>query len=187
MGRNCKACYSPRRAELDRAIACEAKPLRQLATEFGLTHFSLMRHRAHVPARLAKAAEAQQASEATTLLARVENAIQRCERIADAAEHKKDWAPAIAAIRELVKALELLGRVRGELDAAKVRVQVMNQQVTINTSDAAMDPDREIADLMFKITNGFSEEKLNYFRQLSCGSSRTVEGQSMLSDGASTG
>jgi hypothetical protein len=111
---------NPNRADIDRAVAYETKALQQIAKEHGLSRFSVIRHQEHVTSKLAKAAHAAQATEANSLLSRIENAIATCERIADAAEDKKNWTPAVAAIRELIKALELLGRVKGEPFVAHV-------------------------------------------------------------------
>jgi hypothetical protein len=61
--------------------------------------------------------------------------------------------------------------------AAKVQVQV--NQVTVNAG-ACGDPDQELATLIAAITDGFSEEKISYFRQLAAGNSRTRNGQHFL-------
>lgn len=175
----CSVCRSPHRPELDAELVRGAKSLRLLASETGLSPWALHRHRQHIPAQLVHAEQVAQVTQAGTLLSRIEKVIARCERISDAAELKKDWPPAVAAIRELIKALELLGRVKGELDAARVQVNV--QQNIVNV-DAGGDPDVEIARLISQVTNGFAEEELVRYKALAAENSRTIPAQSLLSD-----
>ena len=54
-------------------------------------------------------------SKATSLLARVENLMHESERIAAAAKLEKNWPAAMSALREARGCLELLGKLRGEL------------------------------------------------------------------------
>lgn len=54
-------------------------------------------------------------SKATSLLARVENLMHESERIAAAAKLEKNWPAATSALREARSCLELLGKLRGEL------------------------------------------------------------------------
>jgi hypothetical protein len=72
--------------------------------------------------------------------------------------------------------------VKGELDAAKVQVQV--NRLTVNAGNGG-DPDQELAHLMALITDNFNSERLDYFRQLAGGNSRTLEGQAALTIGSS--
>ncbi|MGA3090568.1 MAG: hypothetical protein ABSD75_18300 [Terriglobales bacterium] len=62
-----------------------------------------------------KAVQATEMFEATSLLGRVEALILRCEDIAKLAEQEKHWVGASAALREVGRSLELLGRITGQL------------------------------------------------------------------------
>src|SRR6266851_2187318 len=71
--------------------------------------------KSHLPGTLAKAQHAEVVCEATSLLARVESLMQESEKIAAAAKLEKNWPAATSALREARGCLELLGRLRGEL------------------------------------------------------------------------
>ena len=76
---------------------------------------ALDRHKSHLPGTIVKARQAEVACEATSLLARVESLMQESEKIAAAAKLEKNWAAATSALREARGCLELLGKLRGEL------------------------------------------------------------------------
>jgi hypothetical protein len=76
---------------------------------------ALDRHKSHLPGTLAKAQHAAVVCEATSLLARVESLMQESEKIAAAAKLEKNWTAATSALREARGCLELLGKLRVEL------------------------------------------------------------------------
>jgi hypothetical protein len=76
---------------------------------------ALNRHKSHLPGTIVKARQAELACEATSLLARVENLMQESEKIAAAAKLERNWPAATSALREARGCLELLGKLRGDL------------------------------------------------------------------------
>jgi hypothetical protein len=76
---------------------------------------ALDRHKSHLPSTIIKAQQAEVVCQATSLLARVESLMQESEKIAAAAKLEKNWPAATSALREARGCLELLGKLRGEL------------------------------------------------------------------------
>ncbi len=163
----CTVCRHPEKKSIDQALLLQEKTLHQLEREFGVGFMALHRHRQnHLHQLVKKGLEARELAEGSVLLQRVERLIDDCRRIARKAEGTKSWSGAAQALREVRQCLELLGKLSGELDAARVRVQVLNQtQVNISASNAD-DPELEIARLIAQVTNGFSEEALGRYRAL---------------------
>jgi hypothetical protein len=72
---------------------------------------------------LTKAKQAETVIESTALLSRLEKLISRCETIFDKAMEDEQWTSAAAAAREIRGALEILGKLSGELqNGAKVAI-----------------------------------------------------------------
>jgi DNA-binding FrmR family transcriptional regulator len=171
----CKVCVHPARSAIENAVLSGGVSLRRIAAEIGGTSaWAIRRHRAHLPKELVRGERAEEVAAADSLLARLELLIGRFHGIATMAESRKDWTPAVQALREVRQALELLARLRGELDAARIKVQVLNQQVNIGISND--DPDTEIALLISKVTNGFSAMELERYRALAEAHEPELEG-----------
>jgi hypothetical protein len=162
--KTCSVCIHEEKDAIDAALLNNV-PLRTIAAQTGVGPWAIHRHRKHLPAQLVKARDAEEVADANSLLARVERLIKRCETIATAAEKQKKWAPAVSALREVRSALELLARLRGDLDRARVNVRI-HQMNQVNISVAGGDPDREIALLIAHVTHGFDPGELARFRDL---------------------
>jgi hypothetical protein len=122
MSRICSVCSHPQRAEIDRAAIAGAS-YRAIAHQFTVSRDALMRHKAdHLLAELVKAQQAEEVSRATDLLAM---ALQRDEKalaLLSQAEKTGDLKTAGQMLRISLVSLELLARLRGEL----------NEQATVN-------------------------------------------------------
>jgi hypothetical protein len=115
MPRKCLVCESQHLKEIDKALV-DNESNRYIAKRFGLSESAVQRHKTnHLPKLLVKAKDAGEIVAATSLMDRVERVMARCEMIAETATQAKDWAPAIAASRELRGCLELLGKLNGEI------------------------------------------------------------------------
>jgi len=111
----CGVCKSPSRLNIEEALLSNI-PLRTISKRFLFSTAALHRHRRnHLSSKLVKAVQAAEVLEATTLLGRVEALILRCEDIAKLAEQEKHWVGASAALREVGRSLELLGKITGQL------------------------------------------------------------------------
>lgn len=124
MPRLCTVCGHQDRASIDQALVT-GEANRRIATRHGLSEAAVRRHAGeHLPAHLAQAEDAKQATEAGDLLGQVRALQARAVAILDKAERAGDYRTALAGIREARGCLELLLEVSGELDRRPVNVLV---------------------------------------------------------------
>ena len=135
MPRRCTICDHHSRARIDAAIISGA-PLRDIASQYGVSKSALKRHKAgHMPAHLAKAKEAGEVARADDLLSQVRYLQDRTLSILTASEDAGEQRTALVAIREARGNLELLARLIGELDdAPKVNILMSAEWMTIRAA-----------------------------------------------------
>jgi hypothetical protein len=109
--------------------------MRDLAAKYRVSPDAMERHNAaHLPAKLAKAAEAKEVVEARDLLSQVRELQSRARGILDKAEEAGDLRAALGAIREARGNLELLAKLLGELDESKnVNVVLSPEWLNVRT------------------------------------------------------
>jgi hypothetical protein len=134
MGRLCSVCQHPACDAIDEALVDNAA-FRPLVAKYSVSAFALARHKAaHLPATLAKAADAAEAARADDLLGEALRLQQRLERIADKAETAEHWPSAIAALSAVRGYLELRAKLRGELDEGNTtNIVISPEYVTVRT------------------------------------------------------
>ena len=133
MPRICTICTHTERAAIEASLLAD-EPLRDIAGRTGTTKSALDRHRDHIPKTLAKAKDAVEVSRADDLLAKVQGLEADARRIAAAAEESDDLRTALAGVRELTRIVELLARLRGELqESTTVNVLVAPEWLTLRT------------------------------------------------------
>jgi hypothetical protein len=116
MPRVCTVCSHTERDAIEDAFIA-GMPKRRIATRYGVGEKAVRHHiREHLPALLALARDAEEASRADTLLDRIEALQSRTFAILEATEETDDHRTALAAIREARSNLELIGEVTKELD-----------------------------------------------------------------------
>jgi hypothetical protein len=114
--RSCTVCEHPAREEIDRALVGGASN-RSAASLYDVSEAAVRRHKAnHLPAKLVMAEQAAEVTEASNLLAQVQDLQGRALTILDKAEGTGDLRTALSAIREARGNLELLAKLLGELD-----------------------------------------------------------------------
>ena len=114
MPRTCTICTHESRADIDAALVAET-PYRHIAARYGTSTGALQRHREHLPNQLVKAREAEEVTQADTLLEQVRSLQTRALSILDRADKAGDLRTALGAIREARSNLELLAKLLGEL------------------------------------------------------------------------
>ena len=134
MPRRCSVCDHPERAAIDAALV-EGASYRTIAHQFSLSRYAVGRHaREHLPVHLAAAQEAATAASADDLLSQVEALRQKATRIGDKAEKAGDLRTALQGVRELVRIVELLARLQGELQEAPiVNILLLPEWVQVQT------------------------------------------------------
>ncbi len=132
MPRTCTVCAHEQSDAIDRALVL-GLPNRRIAAQHGVTEQAVRRHKDnHLPALLA---EAQKHVRADTLMARLEAYTQSAHSIRHKAEAAGDLRTALAAIRELVRIVELQERLIGEIqDGATVNVLVAPEWIAIRAA-----------------------------------------------------
>lgn len=124
MPRKCSICGRKDQPKIDAELVDGKETLRAVARTYGVSEDALFRHRQHLAASLVAAHGVEVVAHADTLLAKVQGLEADARRIGALAEQEKDLRTALQAIGQLVKIVELLGKVTGELESG--------QQVTVN-------------------------------------------------------
>lgn len=120
MARTCTICSHPERAAIDGALV-GGGGIPAIAAKYRVSEDALGRHKSgHVPAVLAKAAEAEEVSRADDLLAQLRSLQKRTLGLLDKAEGSGRLGTAVIAIREARGNLELLAEMTDQLDRRPV-------------------------------------------------------------------
>lgn len=124
----CSVCDHSSRKTIDGALIANVTPLRRLAADSGVSESAMRRHRDnHLPARLARSAEARRVAESDDLAEQVRALRAKALDLLQTAEEAGDVRTALTAIRETRGLLELMARVQGAIDDSQrvtVAVQV---------------------------------------------------------------
>src|SRR5215472_15250580 len=108
MPRTCRACTSPERAAIDRALAT-GKPLRNIAKRVSISPAGLLRHKSHVSEAIVRAGERREEHLGDNLLDEMRRVQRKAWQLLDRAESEGDHRGAIIALREVRECLESLG------------------------------------------------------------------------------
>lgn len=133
MPRACTICQHSDRQAIDVAlVAGESAP--RIAAKYRVSEDAVTRHRAHIPAKLAQAQDAQDAAEADDLLDQVQDLQRRTLAILKRAEASDRLGLALGAIREARGNLELLAKLEGKLrEQQTVNVLIAPQWLELRT------------------------------------------------------
>lgn len=121
MPRTCLACSSPKRVEIDKAIAI-GEPLRNIAERVSISLAALFRHKTHVGQAIVKASEKREVSIGESVMSRLEKLYRRGEKVLKDAETSGDGRLALAGIREV---RETLGGIFALVSKAGVQGEAM--------------------------------------------------------------
>ena len=134
MPRACTVCIHPDREGIDAALV-GGGTLPAIGAEYSVSPYALGRHkRNHLPATLTQAQEAREVAHGDDLLGQLDGLSMDAHRIKDRAEQAGDFRAALTGIRELVRIVELLAKMRGELQEAQVNILIMPEWVTIRAA-----------------------------------------------------
>ena len=125
MPRTCTVCKSPCRDEVDRALLA-GTPHQDIASRTFLSRWAIRRHETHLPALLARSNKAAEVARADDLVSQLQELTEDARRIQEKAERSQNFAAALGAIRELVRIVELLAKLRGELTSERQTTNVLN-------------------------------------------------------------
>jgi hypothetical protein len=113
--RVCTVCSHERISDINAALL-RNEAYRAIAKRFGASESAIYRHQQeHLPKALVKATEASEVAQADTLIGKITQLEQEARRLGKKAEDSGDLRAAMAAVRELVRIVELLAKLQGEL------------------------------------------------------------------------
>jgi hypothetical protein len=158
MPRRCTICHHPQHEEI--AVSLFREGTRATARRFQVSRPALDRHKAHLPGTIVKAQQAEVACEATSLLTRVESLMQESEKIAAAAKLEKNWPAATSALREARGCLELLGKLRGELQPGRLHLHKHEHVHTSETATSEAEVELMISQHVAVATNNFDSAEI---------------------------
>lgn len=118
MARICSICSHKRVSAIDECLVA-GESYRSIARQFNISKDALRRHKAdHIPKTIAKAQAASEVVRGDSLLDQLKTLQDKAHGIADKAEKAKNYSVALGGIREMVKIIELLAKLQGELQNA---------------------------------------------------------------------
>jgi hypothetical protein len=153
----CTICHHPQHQEI--AVSLIRAGIRATARQFHISRASLDRHKKHLPQAMAKAQQAQELSEASALLSRVEEVLSDARRIARQAEEKGDLSTALSGLKTITHSLELFGKLSGELQTG-TRVHVGIAVNTQGTQRTEAELELAIAQHVSAATNNFDATEI---------------------------
>lgn len=152
MPRLCKICQHPNRDDIDRDLV-EGFALPSIAAKYretkrdSISVDSLGRHKAnHLPLQLVEAQAVQRLTSADDLLSKIANLDADTTSIFTLAKRKGDLRTALAAVRERTRVVELLARIKGEIDE-RAQVLINNNNLNANFVPNAELPEFDFAQL----------------------------------------
>ncbi len=133
MPRICTICTNQDRQEIDRQLV-EGAAFPAIAALFRVSADALGRHKAnHIPAQLVEAQTAEAASQADELLTKIACLDADAHSIFDQAKRNGDFKTALSALRERARVVELLAKIKGELDE-RTQVNINNQVMSVGAT-----------------------------------------------------
>jgi hypothetical protein len=161
---SCKGCNHRDREAIDAAII-QGASIRTICDRFGLSVGGAQRHKQHVAEFVKAAATRESPERASDLLARIEEVVKAARGIAARAVRTDDLRAANGALGTLLRALETVGKLTGELQTPGAGIHfhagARVSNTTINVGD-----DCEIAELLREATDGWSESTIARFKLL---------------------
>jgi len=134
MPRTCTICKSPCRDEVDRALLAGTSH-QDIARHTSLSRWAIRRHETHLPALLARSNKAAEVARADDLVSQLQKLTEDARRIQEKAERSNNFGAALGAIRELVRIVELLAKLRGELISERRTTNVLNLSLDAETAE----------------------------------------------------
>ena len=115
MPRTCTVCSHPKVSQINAALL-GSESFRNVAKRFGASASAAYRHqREHLRGAQGSAKEVSEAAPADTLMGRIIQLGEEARRLGKKAEAAGDLRGAMAAVHELVRIVELMARIQGEI------------------------------------------------------------------------
>ena len=132
MPRKCSICIDERRSEIEGAVLA-GDSYRTVAQRFGISRDAVVRHRKHLTTATPNSLKVEQIFPSNTLVEQLQAFTADAQRIKEKAETEGDLRTALAAVKELCRIVELVARLRGEIDG-RAQINVLNFQLDAETA-----------------------------------------------------
>lgn len=132
MPRKCSICAHKNRSEIERSLVSGAS-YRVVAQRFSVSRDAVVRHRRHIAPASPSALQPHHIFGSGTLIEELRSLTVEAQRLKEKAETAGDFRTALAAVRELCRIVELVAKLRGEIDG-RAEINVMNLQIDADTA-----------------------------------------------------
>ena len=159
----CKGCHHRERDRVDRElVACV--PFRVIRGWSGLSLGTLSRHWKHLQQdmglTLQSRTPAERAEHGESLMDRIEDLISEAQDICKLAKADKKFAAASNALNTTARALEVLGKLTGEIALPVNAGGIHFHRTTVNTSINLFDSDLDLALAVREATKDFNPDEI---------------------------
>ncbi|MGB2626129.1 MAG: hypothetical protein WAK20_05035 [Candidatus Acidiferrum sp.] len=120
------------RSEIERSLV-SGTSYRVVAQQFSISRDAVVRHRRHMVSSSPNSLQIEHIFEACTLVEQLRSLTVEAQRLKQKAETAGDFRTALAAVRELCRIVELVAKLRGEIDR-RAEINVMNLQIDAETA-----------------------------------------------------
>ena len=131
MPRKCSICTNSQRPEIEKAVLA-GNSYRTVAQRFQVSRDAVVRHRRHLTATTPNSIQIERIFESGTLVEQLHRLTSEAQRLKEKAEMAGDFRTALAAVRELCRIVELVAKLRGEIDGHN-EINVVNFQLDAET------------------------------------------------------
>ncbi len=128
MPRTCRACASPERVAIDKAIVA-GEPLRDISRRVSISKDGLARHRSHVSTAIVKAEERREERLGDSLLDEMRRVQRKAWELLAKMENEGDHRGSVVALREVRECMESLDAMLAKAQGAgstAVRVEIVH-------------------------------------------------------------
>ena len=132
MPRKCSICINEQRPEIERSVLA-GDSYRTVAQRFDVSRDAVVRHRRHLMPATPNSLRIEQIFQSGTLVEQLRSLTSEAQRLKEKAETAGDFRTALAAVRELCRIVELVAKLRGELNE-RPEINVVNVQLDAETA-----------------------------------------------------
>jgi hypothetical protein len=132
MPRKCSICVHEQRSEIERSVVAGGS-YRTVAKQFGVSRDAVVRHRRHLTAAAPNSLQIEQIFQSGSLVEQLCGLTAEARHLKEKAEIAGDYRTALAAVRELCRIVELIAKLRGELNE-RPEISVVNFQLDAETA-----------------------------------------------------
>jgi hypothetical protein len=132
MPRKCSICVHNQRPAIEGSVLA-GDSYRTVAQQFSVSRDAVVRHRRHMLLAAPNSFQTEHIFESGTLVEQLRSLTVEAQRLKEKAETAGDFRTALAAVRELCRIVELVAKLRGEIDG-RAQINVMNFSMDAETA-----------------------------------------------------